>query len=121
MNDENLEWQPATIDEVNEIIAEDLEDCDAAQLAVYQKYAVEPFVAAIERYGQMESVVVVARKGNQVIDWEDTEYGFNVSPISEDGRILEHWCNQDELKYALNAWIEGSGLPGRFRPAQPLP
>lgn len=120
MNDENLEWQPATIDEVKEIVEEDLKDCDAAQVAVYQKYAVEPFVAPIERYGKVESVVVVARKGNQVIYWEDTEYGFNVSPISEDGRILEHWCNQDELKYALNAWIEGRGLPGRFGPAQRL-
>lgn len=114
-----MDWQPATIEKVKTIVAEDLKDCDAEQIAVYKKHAVEPFVAPIERYGKMESVVVVARNRNHVIYWEDVEYGFNVSPIAPDGRILEHWCNQEELKYALNAWIEGRGLPGRFGPAQP--
>ena len=41
---------------------------------------------------------------------EDEEDGFNVSPVGADGQILEHWCNQDELKYALNYWIEGRNL-----------
>jgi hypothetical protein len=50
----------------------------------------------------MESVVVIARNGDQVIYYEDVEDGFNVSPISPDGRVLEHWCNQDELGFALN-------------------
>jgi predicted esterase YcpF (UPF0227 family) len=72
------------------------------------------------RYGVNESVVVVARKGDEVIYYEDVEEGFNVSPISQEGRILEHWCSQDELRFALNAWIEGRGLHGRFGPAQPL-
>jgi hypothetical protein len=116
MND----WQPATIEEVSQIVARDLKDCDAGQLAVFDKYRVEPFSAPIVRYGQTESVVVVARNGDQVIYYEDVEDGFNVSPISPDGRVLEHWCNQDELRFALNAWIDGRGLPGRFRPAVPL-
>ena len=114
------DWQPATIEEVNEIVARDLKDCDAEQLAAFAKYRVEPFSAALVRYGQTESVVVVARNGDQVIYWEDVEDGFNVSPIDSDGRVLEHWCNQDELRYALNAWIEGRGLPGRFGPAVPV-
>lgn len=116
MND----WQPATIQEVSEIVAGDLKDCDAEQLAAFDKYRIEPFSAPIVRYGQTESVVVVARNGDQVIYYEDMEDGFNVSPISLDGRVLEHWCNQDELRFALNAWIDGRGLPGRFEPAVPL-
>ena len=114
------DWQPATIEEVSEIVARDLKDCDAEQLAAFAKYRVEPFSAPIVRCGQTDSVVVVARNGDQIIYWEDVEDGFNVSPISPDGRVLEHWCNQDGLRYALNAWIEGRGLWGRFGPAVPV-
>ena len=52
MND----WKPATIEEVNEIVARDLKACDAEQLATFKKYRVEPFRAAIKRYGDVESV-----------------------------------------------------------------
>ena len=114
------DWQPATIEVVNKIVATDLRDCDAEQLAAFNKYRVEPFSAPIMRYGQMESVVVVARNGDEVIYWEDVEDGFNVSPIGLDGRVLEHWCNQDELRFALNEWIEGRGSHGKFGPARPL-
>jgi hypothetical protein len=55
-------------------------------------------------------VVVVARKGDQVIYYEDGEDGFNVSLISPDGRVLEHWGNPEELRLAFNAWIEGRGV-----------
>jgi hypothetical protein len=114
------DWQPATIEEVNEIVARDLKDCDAEQLAAFNKYRIEPFSAPIGRYGNVESVVVVARKGDQVIYYEDVEDGFNVSPLSPDGQILEHWCNDHELRFALNAWIKGRGLAGGLGPAVPV-
>jgi hypothetical protein len=114
------ECQPATIEEVKIIIEEDLTMCDVEQIAAFEKYAVEPFVAPIIRSGKMESVVVVARRVDQVIYWEDDEYGFQVSPIAADGRILEHWCNQDDLGDALNAWIEGRGRSGNFGPPVPI-
>jgi hypothetical protein len=47
------------------------------------------------------------------------EDGFNISPIGADGTVLEHWCNDDDLRFALNAWIDGRGLPGRLGPAVP--
>jgi hypothetical protein len=114
------DWKPATIERVSEIVAKDLNDCDVEQLAAFNKYRVEPFSASIVRYGQTESVVIVARNGDQVIYYEDVEDGFNVSPISSDGRVLEHWCNQDELRFALNAWVNSRGLPGRFGSAVPI-
>ena len=55
----------------------------------------------------MGSVVVVARKGDEIIDWEDFEEGSKVSPVATDGRVLEHWCNQDELN------IGGKAIPLR--------
>jgi hypothetical protein len=113
-------WRPATTDDVNEIVARNLKACDAEQLEAFQKYRVEFFSAPIVRYGKTENVVVVARNGHQVIYYEDVEGGFNVSQISTEGRILEHWCNDDELRFALNVWIDGRGLAGRFGPAVPV-
>lgn len=114
------QWRPATVEEVKQIVHQDLKTFDDAQLAAFEKYSVKPYIAPIVRYGRNETVVVVARKQDQVIYWEDIEEGFNVSPINVEGKILEHWCNQDELAFALNAWIEGRGLPGRFGPAVPI-
>jgi hypothetical protein len=82
--------------------------------------AVEPYIAPITRYGNSDTVVVVARNGNEVIYYEDVEDGFNVSAVGPGGEILEHWCNQDELKFALNYWIEGRTPWDKFGPAEPI-
>ena len=66
-----MEWKPATIDEVKEIVT-DLKKCNADQVAVCQQYSVEPLLAPIVRNGKEESVVVVARKSNEVIYWEES-------------------------------------------------
>jgi len=115
-----MEWHPATVDEVKKIVREDLAECDAEQLSAFKKYAVEPYVAPILRYGQMENAVVVARRGDEVIYWEDVEDGFNLSSVSSDGRILEHSCNQDELRFVLNGWIDGRTRTVRLGPATPI-
>jgi hypothetical protein len=73
------------------------------QTTTFKKYAVEPYLAPIVRYGNLDRVVVVARRRNEVIYWEAVEEGFNLTPVSPDGTILEHCCNQDELRFALNA------------------
>jgi hypothetical protein len=100
-------WRSATIEEVKKILQDDLSRCDSEQLNVFNKYTVEPHFSRVVRHGKAENVVVVARKGNEVIYWEDVEDGFNVSPVSSEGTILQHWCNQDDLGTALNTWIEG--------------
>jgi len=58
------------------------------------------------RYGKEESVVVVAKKSNEVVYWEDVEEGFNISVMGPTGFILEHWCSQDELGDALTRLIQ---------------
>ena len=45
--------------------------CNADQVAVLQQYSVEPLLAPIVRNGKDESVVV-ARKSNEVIYWEES-------------------------------------------------
>jgi len=102
-------WHPATVDEVRRLITKDLRGCDDEQVSAFEQYTVKPFLAPITRYGKRETVVVVARKGDEVIYYEDIDEGFNVSPISTDGVIVEHWCNQDDLGSSLNTWVEGRG------------
>jgi len=102
-----MEWKPASIESVKQIVREGLADCDEEQAAVFSAFCVEPRLAPIVRCGKLENVVVVAQKENQVIYWEDVEEGFGVSPVSADGRILEQDCNQNDLGLALNAWIQG--------------
>ena len=106
-NDGSAEWKPATVEAVNEIVQKDLAACDAEQKAVFLRYSVEPHPAPILRYGRIETVIVVARRENQVVYWEDVEEGFNISPVDDEGTIVEHWCNQDTLGILLNRWIEG--------------
>jgi len=107
-----MEWKPTTTEEVKSIIQRDLEKCDVEQRETFRRYAIEPYFTSIQRYGNLDTVVVVARRENEVTYWEDVEEGFNVSLFAEDGRILEHCCNQDELRFALNAWIDdGKGAP----------
>src|SRR4051794_23458686 len=114
-----MEWRPATVEAVKKIIQDDLQKCGDEQIAGFKRYAVQPHLLPILRYGKMENVVVAARRGEEVIYWEDVEEGFNLSRIAPDGRILEHWCNQDALSLALNAWIEGRARPRAISPSDP--
>ena len=77
------------MEEVKKIVRDDLAECDEDQIGAFQIYAVEPHVAPIIRYGKLENVVVVARKGDEAIYWEDIEEAFNLSVITPDGRILD--------------------------------
>jgi hypothetical protein len=120
LEDEAGNWAPATIEHVLKILHEDLGSCDSLQRATFAAYSVPLRFAPIERYGQMEQVVIVAQREQEAIYWEDVELGFNLSPLGADGRILEHWCNQDELGYALNAWIDGRERSAKFGPAVPI-
>jgi hypothetical protein len=103
-------WRPITAAELDELIASQLLGCEPSIAAVFESYKVAPFAAPIERNGRIESVFVVARKDNEVMYYEDVEEGFNFSPISPDGRILEHWCNQDDLGIALRRWLDAPGI-----------
>jgi hypothetical protein len=100
-----MHWKPATIESVKRIIESELPYCTNEQTVAFRVHCVEPHFAPIVRYGNLEQVVVVARKENEVIYWEDVEEGFGVSAVGAEGNILEHDCNQDSLGLALNNWV----------------
>ncbi len=100
-------WVPVTKSELLDLIANQLSNCNQAQLDTWKKYSVKPYKVKIDRYGLTESVYIVALKSNVAMYFEDVEDGFNFSRLSKEGDILEHYCNQDELDIALNKWTEG--------------
>ncbi len=104
-----MEWKPASIESVRQIVQDDLANCDRETAAVFETYRVAPRPAPIIRYGKLESVFVVARKDDHVIYWEDVEEGFGVSAVNTDGQVLEHDCNQYNLSMAVNALIGRRG------------
>jgi len=99
------EWSPISESELKELIQAQLLECSADQKVVFEKYRVPLQKAQIVRSGNVEEVFVVAKKGSEVMYFEDVEEGFNFSPISERGEILKPGWNQDELKYALLHWL----------------
>jgi len=112
-------WRPTTQKELEVIIREQLAVCTPMQRETFGKYRVPMQRVVIQRYGKTEYVFVVAQRGQEAMYYEDIEEGFNFSPLDADGNILEHWCSQDELKYALWHWM---GRPQQYRagPAEPI-
>jgi len=60
-----MEWKPATVESVEEIVQEDLAKCDPEQNAEFKRQAVKPYPAPILRYGKMETLLVVAGKATR--------------------------------------------------------
>jgi hypothetical protein len=61
-----MEWKPTTTEEVKSIIQRNLEKCDVEQRETFRRYAIEPYFTSIQRYGNLDTVVVVARRENEV-------------------------------------------------------
>lgn len=68
-----MNWKPATIVEVQQIVERDLANCSRDQVALFKRYGVQPHLAPTVRWGIRESVVVVAQRGA----------GSNMMPVNE--------------------------------------
>jgi hypothetical protein len=98
-----------TAEEVYSLIDKELVECTPEQCAMFARYRVPLRATPIKRYGKLESVFVAAQRDEEVMYYEDVEEGWNFSPLTAEGYIAQHWCNQDELKYALWHWTPRSG------------
>lgn len=97
-------WKPITKEQLESLIASQLLECTPELQELFERYRVPPFSAPLRRNGLIEDVYVVARRGDEVLYYEDVEEGFNISPAPSDGKPLTHWCNQDDLQIALLLW-----------------
>ena len=115
-------WRPITIDALESLVEAELRSCSDELRGVFAKYRVPFRHGTLNRYGRLDLVFIVAQRGSEVMYYEDVEEGFNFSPLDAEGKILEHWCNQDELRHALIRWLSPPGMDTRPRmgPAVPL-
>ena len=98
-------WQPITVEELDSLVAAELSDCSVEQQQFFERYKVAPRLVPIERFGNVESVFVVAQIHDLVLYYEDVEEGFNISALSADGAIASPGYEQWELRHALSRLV----------------
>lgn len=96
------DWTPIGLEELERLVAEDLRVCGSDEQAVFEKHRVKPYPVPIVRFGNVASVLVIAKFGNRVLYYEDVEEGFELSELDGKGQILNHGCSQYSLQMVLH-------------------
>ena len=96
-------WQPITDDEFLSLFDEQYAELNSEQKQVFDQYRVHIPKAVIRRSEETgdELVHIVAQVENDVLYFDDVEYGFNWSEIDGTGRILKPGGSQNSLQGAL--------------------
>jgi hypothetical protein len=100
-------WKPTELGVPQSLLRVQLADCSADLQIFFESRRLNPFLASILRSGEPEQVLVVTRKDDVVLYFDDVEDGLNLSPISKDGWIIGPRYEQDVLKWALAKWAAG--------------
>lgn len=82
-----MHWAPATEDEVRSAISIDWAGIDPALGRRLSAYLIDPELAEIERFDQIEGAFVVARIGRYVVAYDDVEEIFGTAELAG-GRLL---------------------------------
>lgn len=101
-------WRPITDVEFFRLFNEQYAALDDDQRKLFDRYRTDPWTAVIRRSEQAgdEPVLVVAQVDNGVLYFDDVEYGFNISPVDQSGRILTPGGSQNTLKEAVAEWFK---------------
>jgi len=95
-------WSPFTREELEALIAKQLPSLTVEQRELYDRIKVPLRSVSILRFGSLESVYVLAQRGNTAIYYEDVEDGFNISDLAPDGSIATPGFEQWELRHVLH-------------------
>jgi hypothetical protein len=95
-------WEPMTEQELEALIARQLQDCSPQQQAAFALLRVPIHPVRLHRLGLIEPVLVVAQFAQGLLYFEDVEYGFEIGVPGADGVLPAGGCNQLELVHALN-------------------
>jgi len=108
-------------DELNAILADQLQECSPDQQSFFTQVAGRPAKWQQSPWGNAGGGFwVVAIRDGRVLWYNDIEHGFNVSRFVTTGIIpdSEYWCNQDELRWALPRLAGERGV--NLGPPQPV-
>lgn len=97
-----MTWEPLSELGIWEYINNAEDKMNLKQKRLWEIVKIIPEKWEQDDYGKVSGGFwVVAIFGNQVIWYNDIEYGFNRSTYYEYGKINEFWCNQDELEVVV--------------------
>jgi len=99
------EWQSISRSDFERFLNEELASCHPEERALFERTRtrIERRPLVDDRF--LKTAFVVACYGGEVMYYNDIEGGFNTSPLTDEGSILEYWCNQDNLQGALHTWL----------------
>ncbi|HEL2980661.1 TPA: hypothetical protein UMB92_003545 [Stenotrophomonas maltophilia] len=95
-------WLPITRDELEALIARQLQDCSPIQRATFESLRVPFRMVRLHRLGMIEWVWVVAQLPGGLLYYEDVEEGFEVGTPGEDGVLPNRGCSQLALTHVLH-------------------
>ena len=105
-------WEPIGLDELQGLMARELEGCAPHRLAAFERVAFAPEKWRQSPWGDAGGGFwAVAADADRVLWYNDIEDGFNVSRFVHRGEIPAdgYACNQDTLCQALPRLAYGSG------------
>lgn len=95
-------WTPISFDKLYDFIIDTETSLLGEQNNFWELIKITPEKWAENSYGREgNGFWVVAICGRQIIWYNDIEEGFNISSYTAYGQIDEYWCNQDDLKIAI--------------------
>jgi len=94
-------WQPATSEEVERLLSEELKDLHPAHLARFKAMRVTPRRVPVGS-DPGEYVYVVAEYQGKVLYYSDVEDGWEIEVPNDSGGISERGCNQFKLSHVMH-------------------
>ena len=103
-------WKPISAVEFSQLFEAQVAELSNRQKEIFARFSVTPWRATIRRSESAgdEFVYVVAEYDDEVLYFDDVEYGFNISQISKDGRILDPGGSQNTLSEAVSYYFPKS-------------
>jgi hypothetical protein len=100
-------WQPASCEEVEIILAAELEELNPAHRTRFESMRVTPRKVPVTS-APGEYVHVVAEYGGKVLYWSDVEEGWELEALDASGGITKRACNQFDLTHIMHQVFGGA-------------
>ena len=97
-----MNWVPITKEELEKEIEAQCSELSQEELSYFNKIRIPLESVKIERWGNLESVFIVAKKGATIIFYEGVEEGFEITILNEQGIISEYVANQFTIQHVTN-------------------
>ena len=94
-------WRPTTLEEVERILADEMEELHPAHRSRFESIRVTPRKVPVTSLPG-EHVYVVAEYEGKVLYWSDVEEGWELEALNSSGGITERGCSQFELTYIMH-------------------